>query len=121
MRPLPLTTRTHPAPMFSIIFLLFGGNLLPSPPPWFIWLHYISPLTYSYMALAQNEFRGETFTCTGSGSQCYRTGEQVLEQYHLYTFTIGECAGFLLAIAFVLVIMGYVGLRITAHPRFRYL
>ena len=73
------------------------------------------------MAVAQNEFSDQTFTCTGSGSQCYQTGEQVLEQYKLHTFTIGECAGFLLAIAFVFAIAGYVGLRFTAHPRFRYL
>lgn len=106
--------------MITVISLLFGGNLLPSPPPWFIWLHYISPLTYAYSALAQNEFIGEKFTCTASSTQCYATGEQVLQQYNLQTFNIGECAGFLVAIAFVLTIVGFVGLRVTAHPKFRY-
>lgn len=106
--------------MITLIFLLFGGNLLPSPPPWFIWLRYISPLTYSYSALAQNEFTREKFTCTANSLQCYATGEQVLQQYNLQTFDIGQNAGFLVAIAFVLVVLGYVGLRITAHPRFRY-
>ncbi|CEH14703.1 abc atp-binding protein isoform 1 [Ceraceosorus bombacis] len=33
------------APLISVIFLLFGGNLLPSPPPWFVWLRWISPIT----------------------------------------------------------------------------
>jgi hypothetical protein len=71
------------------------------------------------MALSQNEFTGMQFTCQG-GSQCYSTGQQVLEQYHLQTFNIGECAGFLVAIAFAFSFIGYLGLRITAHPRFRY-
>lgn len=107
--------------MISIIFLLFGGNLLPSPPPWFIWLHYISPLTYSYSALAQNEFKGETFNCSSdTSSQCYATGQQVLQQYHLTTFDIGGCTGFLVAIAFALALAGYLGIRFTAHPKFRY-
>ncbi|PWN47251.1 hypothetical protein IE53DRAFT_260034 [Violaceomyces palustris] len=116
------------APLFNVIFLLFGGNLLPSPPPWFIWLHWISPITYVYSALSVNEFVGSTFDCNGSGSgsgssasQCYSTGEQVLEQYKLQRFTIGENCGFLVAIAFVFTLTGYFLLRYTGHPRFRYI
>lgn len=109
------------APMFTVIFLLFGGNLLPTPPPWFIWLRWISPITYTYMALTQNEFKGQRFDCGQSAqSQCYQTGEQVLEQYNLQTFTIAECTGFLGALASAMILLGYIGLRVTAHPKFRY-
>ena len=60
------------SPVISVIFLFFGGNLLPTPPPWFIWLKYISPLNYTYSALATNEFAGQKLTCDGGGqAQCY--------------------------------------------------
>lgn len=109
------------APLINVIFLLFGGNVLPSPPPWFVWLRWISPITYTYMALGQNEFTGQSFECGASGSsQCYRTGEQVLEMYNMKTFNIGECAGFLCALCAAFIFCGYLGLRITARPRFRY-
>lgn len=110
------------APFCAVIFLLFGGNLLPSPPPWFVWLRWISPITYTYMAIAQNEFQGQTFSCEGvqQGQQCYTNGQQVLDQYNLHTFTIGETAGFLVALAAAFCVLGYVGLRFTARPRFRF-
>lgn len=110
------------APVINVIFLLFGGNLLPlsSIPPWFIWLHWISPITYTYSALAQNEFRDIQFSCTADSAQCYRTGQDVLNQYDLQTFTIAENAGFLGAITFVFLIIGYVLLRWLGRPSFRY-
>jgi hypothetical protein len=110
------------APALNVIFFLFGGNLLPSPPPWFVWLRWISPITYSYLALGQNEFTGQTYNCNGvsSGSQCYRTGEDVMQQYNLQSFTIAECVGFLLAISAFFTTLGYLLLRVTAHPRFRF-
>ncbi len=110
------------APVINVIFLLFGGNLLPlsSIPPWFIWLHWISPITYTYSALAQNEFRGLQFTCTADSQQCYRSGEDVLNQYDLARFTIAENAGFLAAIAAVFLVIAYLLLRFLGRPSFRY-
>ncbi|SAM84088.1 related to ATP-binding cassette, sub-family G, member 2 [Ustilago bromivora] len=110
------------APVINVIFLLFGGNLLPlsSIPPWFIWLHWISPITYTYSALAQNEFRNIQFSCEADSAQCYRIGQDVLNQYDLQTFTIAENAGFLGAITFVFLIIGYVLLRWLGRPSFRY-
>ncbi|KAJ1020559.1 hypothetical protein NDA13_005874 [Ustilago tritici] len=110
------------APVINVIFLLFGGNLLPlsSIPPWFIWLYWISPITYTYSALAQNEFRNIQFSCEAVSAQCYRTGQDVLNQYDLQTFTIAENAGFLGAITFVFLIIGYVLLRWLGRPPFRY-
>ena len=65
------------APLFNVIMLLFGGNLLPSPPPWFVWLRWISPITYAYAALSINEFSGAVYECDDSSggmqSQCYRS------------------------------------------------
>ncbi|CBQ68861.1 related to ATP-binding cassette, sub-family G, member 2 (N-terminal fragment), partial [Sporisorium reilianum SRZ2] len=109
------------APVINVVFLLFGGNLLPlsSIPPWFIWLHWISPITYTYSALAQNEFRGLRFTCTADSQQCYRTGQDVLDQYDLQTFTIAENAGFLGAITVTFLLIGYVLLRWLGRPSFR--
>lgn len=110
------------APVINVIFLLFGGNLLPlsSIPPWFIWLHWMSPITYTYSALAQNEFKHIRFTCTANSQQCYRTGQDVLDQYDLQRFTIGENAGFLAAITVVFLTIGYVLLRWLGRPSFRY-
>lgn len=110
------------APVINVIFLLFGGNLLPlsSIPPWFIWLHWMSPITYTYSALAQNEFRGLEFTCAANSAQCYRRGEDVLNQYDLARFTIAENAGFLGAITFVFLAIGYIFLRFLGRPSFRY-
>ncbi|KAJ9474849.1 putative ATP-dependent permease (putative) [Pseudozyma hubeiensis] len=110
------------APVINVIFLLFGGNLLPlsSIPPWFIWLHWMSPITYTYSALAQNEFKQLTFTCTADSQQCYRSGQDVLNQYDLQRFTIAENAGFLAAITAVFLTVGYVLLRWLGRPSFRY-
>ena len=110
------------APVINVIFLLFGGNLLPlsSIPPWFIWLHWISPITYTYSALAQNEFRRLQFSCKADSQQCYRTGQDVLNQYDLQRFTIAENAGFLGAITVTFLLIGYVLLRWLGRPSFRY-
>lgn len=110
------------APALNVIFFLFGGNLLPKPPPWFVWLRWISPITYSYLAIGQNEFNGQVYNCNGvsNGGTCYRTGQDVMEQYNLQSFTIAECVGFLFAIYFVFSFLGYLLLRFSAHPKFRF-
>lgn len=110
------------APALNVIFFLFGGNLLPQPPPWFVWLRWISPITYAYLALGQNEFDGQVYNCNGvsNGGQCYRTGEDVMQQYNLQSFTIAECVGFLFALYFVFSTLGYILLRVSAHPKFRF-
>lgn len=63
------------APLIYVVFLFFGGSFLPHPPPWFVWLKWISPIQYTYAALATNEFAGVTIDCGsgggGSSTQCY--------------------------------------------------
>lgn len=48
-------------------------------------------------------------------------GQQVLDAYHLGRFTIGQNAGFLSAIALAFILAGYIGLRVSARPRFRFI
>ncbi|KAK0547185.1 hypothetical protein OC846_004139 [Tilletia horrida] len=108
------------APLINVTFLLFAPTILPNPPPWFIWIRYISPLTYTVMALLQNEMHGLVFRCSPGETQCYANGEAVLDSYGLTTFTVAECIGFVFAITFAFLFMGYLGLRIVAKPRFRY-
>lgn len=63
------------APVINVVFLLFGGSFLPAPPPWFIWLKWISPINYAYSSLAENQFAGQVYSsCDPSSStQCYPT------------------------------------------------
>jgi hypothetical protein len=63
------------APVINVVFLLFGGSFLPAPPPWFIWLKWISPINYAYSSLAENQFAGQVYSsCDASSStQCYPT------------------------------------------------
>lgn len=48
-------------------------------------------------------------------------GQQVLDSYHLGRFTIGQNAGFLSAITLAFILAGYIGLRVSARPRFRFI
>ncbi|ORX40799.1 P-loop containing nucleoside triphosphate hydrolase protein [Kockovaella imperatae] len=107
------------SPVVNVIFLFFGGNLLPSPPPWFIWLKYISPLYYTYSALTINEFRGAQLQCDDSSSQCYQSGNDVLKAYNLEVFSIGADAGFLAALTIAFLAAGYLGLSFSTRPKLR--
>jgi ABC-type multidrug transport system permease subunit len=65
------------APLVNVIFLLFGGTFQPSPPPWFVWLKWISPINYTFSALAQNEFEGREVRCdsgAGGGQEAGASG-----------------------------------------------
>lgn len=110
------------APLIVVIFLLFGSNLLPvsACPPWFVWLHWISFFSYAYAPLVLNEFSGRVFTCDASvdvtSAQCYRTGEELIRQYSLDRFTISQCAGFLVLIGTVYLVIGYLALSMLTRP-----
>ncbi|RSH91647.1 hypothetical protein EHS25_009016 [Saitozyma podzolica] len=111
------------APVINVVFLLFGGSFLPAPPPWFIWLKWISPINYAYSSLAENQFAGQVYSsCDASSStQCYPTGDAVLQAYNLGRFTIGQNMGFLAAITLAFIAVGYIFLRWTARPRLRFI
>lgn len=48
----------------AVLYILFSGYLIPRAqiPPYFIWIHYISPVKYTFEALMLNEFDGLVFT-----------------------------------------------------------
>jgi hypothetical protein len=76
------------APAMNILFIIFGGFLLPLPsiPNWFIWIYWISYVRYLFAALAINEFKGLKFKCEpGMDRQCYTTGQGFLDRYDLET------------------------------------
>jgi ABC-type multidrug transport system ATPase subunit/ABC-type multidrug transport system permease subunit len=70
------------APAVVIIFLIFNGNFInvDSVPVYFKWLSEISPIKYTFQALAVNEFEDAKFECGSSDVVCIETGEQVLSQ-----------------------------------------
>lgn len=122
------------------MFLLFGGTFLPSPPPWFVWLKWISPINYTFAALVQNEFKGQPLACdTPTDSGCYnsvsllpgmmyahprdraeRQGDGVINAYNSGVFTIAENVGFMFALTALFLVAGYLFLRYTAGPRLRF-
>lgn len=70
-----------------VLFVAFGGLIIDVSdiPDYLIWLHYISPVKYSYEALMTVYWRhvGD-FTCDETTQECIgHTGEQVLEFYSL--------------------------------------
>ncbi|KAJ3110994.1 ATP-binding cassette sub- G member 2 [Phlyctochytrium bullatum] len=108
-------------PLVIVLFLIFGGNFLnlDSVPIVFRWIQWVSLITYSNKALAQNEFRGLVFECNRPGN-CLTDGEAILK-----TFALGEpasvwvCVGINLAMAGVFVALGYALFRRTSKPLLR--
>ncbi|KAI8855242.1 ABC-2 type transporter-domain-containing protein [Chytridium lagenaria] len=71
-------------PLVIVVFLIFGGNFLnlDSVPIVFRWIQWISLITYSNKALAQNEFKGLIFDCNRPGN-CLTNGEDILTNFAL--------------------------------------
>ncbi len=68
-------------PPMVIIALIFGGFYinLSSLPIVANWIPYFSLIRWAFEALCINEFKGETFSCSGgNGEACESTGEEVL-------------------------------------------
>jgi len=107
-------------PSLNVVFLLFGGFLLPlgSVPKWFVWIYWISYLRYVFAALCINEFKGRTLDCPDSQT-CYKTGDDFLDAYDLTTFGIGVNTALLVALIGVFAILGYLMLRKLTNPRLR--
>lgn len=76
------------APAMNVLFIIFGGFLLPLPsiPDWFIWIYWGSYVRYIFAGLTINEFKGLQFSCPpGKESQCFATGQAFLDRYDLET------------------------------------
>lgn len=109
------------APIITVVFLLFGGTFLPNPPPWFVWLKWISPLNYTFAALLQNEYNGQAIECdVPTNGACYNTGEEIVRTYNAGSFTIAENIGFMFALTSAFLLAGYLFLRWTAGPNLRF-
>ncbi|KAJ3220188.1 hypothetical protein HDU67_005514 [Dinochytrium kinnereticum] len=79
-------------PLFITVFLIFGGSFLnlDSAPVVFRWIQWISIISYSNKALAQNELNGLNFTCPPQG-QCLTDGSAVIRNFALGTPGIWPC------------------------------
>eukprot|EP00048_Salpingoeca_helianthica_P015136 m.225213 g.225213 ORF g.225213 m.225213 type:complete len:662 (-) comp16645_c0_seq1:321-2306(-) len=95
-------------PVCTIILMLFGGFYLNSRSIWigFVWIEALSFLKYSFTAVAVNEFRGTTWTCSDP-TNCLGTGERVLETLNFTHGNVWEEIGKLFALC--------VGLRVIAY------
>ncbi|KAF8456119.1 ABC-2 type transporter-domain-containing protein [Kalaharituber pfeilii] len=108
-------------PTLNVVFLLFGGFLLPlgSVPKWFVWLYWISYLRYVFAGLCIVEFKGRDLDCPEGNGACFKTGDDFLDAYDLTTFSVGVNAAFLVALSVVFAILGYLMLRRLTNPRLR--
>lgn len=90
-------------PIVVIVLLLFGGFYinLSSLPIVANWVPYINYLKYTFEAFCVNEFKGETFTCNGSGSGCLANGNEVLSSLSFGGQTSPNASVFGLSMVFV--------------------
>ena len=120
------------APLFLMIMLLFGGQLINLNRMTFAlrWLQYLSIIGYTNKALAQNEFSGLSFPCPPAISngtstaaanatqvaRCTESGEHILSTVALDNFGFWDCilvnAGFM----FGFYILGYIAYHYTTAP-----
>lgn len=109
--------------MITLIFVVFAGNIINSTqiPAGFTWIQYISPCSYAYKALMQNEFRGLEFTCSNQDASinqvCFANGEQVLEYFGLATFEIWQTLILLGVLAFAFHLIALLILDMKTKPK----
>lgn len=98
--------------LIIVFFLLFGGQLAnASAVTWILrWFQYCSPIFYAFQGLIQNELAGQTFNGV--------PGDFYLTQYSLDQLPPVACAGAMLGLAFVFLLLGYFCLRRTTRPKF---
>jgi ABC-type multidrug transport system ATPase subunit len=109
------------APMAVIIFLLFGGLLinLDSVPEFLRWIQWTSLISYTYKALAQNEFDADLkFTCS-PGSPCFSSGVDVVNIYSLNNPTLWVSVFVNLGFALFYMFLGMAVFSRTSRPLMR--
>ncbi|KAI8839229.1 P-loop containing nucleoside triphosphate hydrolase protein [Chytridium lagenaria] len=106
-------------PLVGVVFLLYGGTLINNDdlPVFFRGFQYISPVDYAYRANMFNEFQGFKLTCEDPTLPCYKTGEEVLKQFSLTSYTLWGCIGIngLLFLGYLGV--GFILLRVLGKPK----
>ncbi|RKO89550.1 P-loop containing nucleoside triphosphate hydrolase protein [Blyttiomyces helicus] len=107
-------------PLVTVIFLLFGGELLnlETVPQVFRWIQWISIISYTNKALTQNEFTGLSFDpCPqNSTSVCYRNGQAVLDQYNLTNPSKWAAVGVNVGLGCAFLVIGFLVFRKTSRP-----
>ncbi|KAJ3098924.1 ATP-binding cassette sub- G member 2, partial [Phlyctochytrium bullatum] len=107
-------------PLCGVIFLIYGGTLVNNDdiPYVFRVFQYISPVNYAYRATMFNEFQGLKLSCSSDPAlPCFKTGEQVLVQYSLTSYTLWTCVGALGCLCAGYLALGYSMLRFIGKPK----
>ncbi|TPX56692.1 hypothetical protein PhCBS80983_g04354 [Powellomyces hirtus] len=105
-------------PLLVVVFMLYGGQIINvGTLGWYFrWLHYLSPISYAYRALAQTELAELTLSCLPNEA-CVTTGKAMLAVYDLDTISTGVCALVLAGLATAWFVVAYGLLRKTSKPK----
>jgi ATP-binding cassette subfamily G (WHITE) protein 2 len=105
-------------PFLLEVARLFGGYFL-SPAnlqPWFLWLDVIGYVKMSYIGVSLNELSGLQLSCTSTqlvnGTCPVTSGEQIIQQLGLTSYSIPMCAGVLLAYIVVFRFIAFLALKL---------
>ena len=106
-------------PLMLEISRLFGGFFL-SPanlPHYFRFLDALSYVKYTYVGIALNELQNLKLYCTPAvlPAKCITTGEAKIRELGLDEFTVGECAGILVAYIIFCRTVAFLGVRFIKH------
>ena len=111
------------APLIIVVFLIFGGQFvnLENAPPSLKWIQYISFISFSNKALAQNEFNGLTFnvSCPSNPNGCQTSGSDILKRFALDTPSLWYCVLINVALSIAYMIIGAIGFSKTTAPLMR--
>ena len=101
-------------PPILLVFIIFGGFYIntKSLPYGSVWVINLSPMHWTFQALAINEFTGETFTCPVNvlGVHCEQTGEEVLARLGFAETKITTCVLGLCMLIIGFLLLGYAAL-----------
>jgi len=120
------------APLLILPLIMFSGFVVntASIPVYFIWVQWLSPAKYAFIAMARNEFGGLNLHCSadqirvlpsedGGGlvPVCsFPSGEVYLDSLNFQSFlSIGACAAFLGAEAVAFTVLAFAGLVFVAR------
>eukprot|EP00123_Amoebidium_parasiticum_P014061 comp22305_c0_seq1/m.33111 comp22305_c0_seq1/g.33111 ORF comp22305_c0_seq1/g.33111 comp22305_c0_seq1/m.33111 type:complete len:668 (-) comp22305_c0_seq1:89-2092(-) len=106
-------------PMAIMPLMLFSGFYVQSNsvPVYFTWIQWLSPIKYSFQALALNEFDGLVLPCPPNSPRCISSGDYVIEMLAFNSMSISVCIAVLFALLCSTVILGAVALYFTVCRR----
>lgn len=101
----------------------FSGDFAFNPAcTWILrWIAYLSPIFYSFNALLNNEFDGNTFESASATRAGLERGRTLLENSGYVNFGLWASVGALLGFGALYMALGYPALFYVTRPRFRYL